>query len=133
MILKTIHVPIVVSDQDRALRFYTEVLGFEKRQDYQQPGHPRWLTVAPGGQELEFILVEGEYAPSHPKPEADSGGNHWVFLTDDCKKDVELLKGRGVHFKGGGAVEAPYGTAGYFTDPDGNHLTLLQPKSQQRK
>lgn len=133
MILKTIHVPIVVSDQDRALRFYTEVLGFEKRQDYRQPGHPRWLTVAPRGQELEFILVEGEHAASHPKPDADSGGNHLVFLTDDCKKDVELLKERGVHFKGGSEVEAPYGIAGYFTDPDGNHLTLLQPKSHQRK
>jgi len=47
MIEKTTHVPIVVHDQDKALEFYTWVLGFEKRQDYQQPGHPRWLTVAP--------------------------------------------------------------------------------------
>src|SRR5262249_52526708 len=54
------HVPIVVGDQDRALAFYTEVLGFEKRADYQQPGRPRWLTVGPKGQALEFILVDGE-------------------------------------------------------------------------
>lgn len=133
MIRKTIYVPMVVGDQERALRFYTEILGFEKRQDYQQPGHPRWLTVAPGGQELEFILVKGEHAPSHPEPDADSGGNHWVFLTDDCRKDVGLLKARGVEFKGNGAVEAPYGTSAYFTDPDGNHLTLLQPREQPRK
>ncbi len=131
MIVKTIHVPIVVRDQETALRFYTETLGFEKRQDYQQSGRPRWVTVAPKGQELEFILVQGEHPASHPKPDADSGGNHTVFLTDDCKKDVEMLKARGVRFKDGGAVEAPWGTAAYFTDPDGNHLTLLQPVPQQ--
>ncbi len=129
MILKTVHVPIVVRDQAAALKFYTETLGFEKRQDYQQPGQPRWLTVAPKGQELEFILVPGEHAASHPKPDADSGGNHTVFLTDDCKRDVERLKARGVRFKGGGTVDAPWGTAAYFTDPDGNHLTLLQPRA----
>ena len=47
MIQKLTHAPIVVSDQDKALKFYTETLGFEKRADYQQPGKPRWLTVAP--------------------------------------------------------------------------------------
>jgi catechol 2,3-dioxygenase-like lactoylglutathione lyase family enzyme len=133
MIQKPTHVPMVVSDQEKGLRFYTEILGFEKRQDYTQPGHPRWLTVAPKGQDLEFILVQGEHAPSHPKAEVDPGGNHWVFLTDDCKKDVEVLKARGVRFRGGGAVEAGYGTAAYFTDPDGNHLAILQPKAQAQK
>src|SRR6266498_4721549 len=57
--MKLTHAPIVVSDQDKALQFYTEVLGFEKRADYQLPGKPRWLTVAPKGQDLEFILVQG--------------------------------------------------------------------------
>ena len=41
MIGKATHVPIVVRDQDKALEFYTEVIGFEKRQDYQQPGRPQ--------------------------------------------------------------------------------------------
>jgi catechol 2,3-dioxygenase-like lactoylglutathione lyase family enzyme len=133
MILKTSLVPLVVRDQERALRFYTEQLGFEKRQDYQQPGQPRWLTVAPKGQELEFILVPGEHAPSHPKPESDSGGNHTVFLTDDCQQEFELLRSRGVKFKDSAPVDAPWGTAAYFTDPDGNHLTLLQPKAHSWK
>ena len=132
-IRKTTHVPLVVEDQDRALRFYTETLGFEKRQDYQQPGHPRWLTVGLKDQALEFILVKGEHASSHPKPGTDPGGNHWVFLTDDCKKDVEVLTARGVRFRGGGAVDAGYGTAAYFTDPDGNHLAILQPKAHPQK
>ena len=133
MIRKVTHVPMVVADQDRALRLYTETLGYEQRQDYTQPGHPRWLTVGLKGHELEFILVQGEHGRSHPKPETDPGGNHWVFLTDDCRKDVEVLKARGVQFRGGGAVDAGYGTAAYFADPDGNHLSLLQPKAQPRK
>src|SRR5262249_38315943 len=58
--MKLTHVPIVVGDQDRALAFYSEVLGFEKRADYQQAGRPRWLTVGPKGQALELILVQGE-------------------------------------------------------------------------
>jgi predicted enzyme related to lactoylglutathione lyase len=128
MIEKVTHVPMVVSDQDRALRFYNEVLGFEKRADYQLPGNPRWLTVAPKGSEIEFILFKGTYKldPRTP-PEAGHGGNHWVFKTDDCRKDVEVLKARGVKFQEPAPVEANFGLAAYFTDPDGNHLTLLEP------
>src|SRR2546427_6217296 len=77
MIEKLTHVPIVVSDQEKALKFYTEVLGFEKRADYQNPGSPRWLTVAPKGTDVEMILFEGKYKldPRAP-PEAGSGGEH---------------------------------------------------------
>jgi len=127
VIEKVTHVPIVVSDQEKALRFYTDVLGLEKRADYQLPGNPRWVTVGVKGQDLEFILFQGTYKvdPRAP-PEAGSGGNHWVFKTNDCRKDFEILKARGVKFKDPAPVEANYGIAGYFTDPDGNHLTLLE-------
>src|SRR6266566_675161 len=110
MIEKLTHVPIVVSDQEKALKFYTEVLGFEK------------------GTDVEMILFEGKYKldPRAP-PQAGSGGNHWVFKTNDCRKDVEILKARGLKFKDPAPVEANYGIAAYFTDLDGNHLTLLQP------
>ncbi len=128
MIEKLTHVPIVVSDQEEALRFYTGVLGFEKRADYQQPGNPRWLTVAPKGTDIELILVEGEYKLDPRAPAAaDSGGNHWVFKTNDCRKDFEILKARGVKFKDSAPVENWYGIAAYFTDPFGNHISLLQP------
>src|SRR3989442_8206288 len=128
MIEKLTHVPIVVSDQEKALKFYREVLGFEKRADYRNPGSPRWLTVAPKGTDVELILFEGQYKldPRAP-PEAGSGGNHLVFRTNDCRKDFEIFKARGLKFKDPAPVEANYGIAAYFTDPDGNHLTLLQP------
>ena len=129
MIEKLTHVPIVVSDQEKALKFYTDVLGFEKRADYQQPGNPRWVTVGHKGQDIELILFEGAYKldPRTP-PEAGSGGNHWVLKTSDCRKDFETLRARGVKFKDPAPVEASYGISAYFTDPDGNHLTLLEPK-----
>src|SRR2546430_16570074 len=78
-----------------------------------------------------MILVEGKYKldPRAP-PEAGSGGNHWVFKTNDCRKDVEILKAHGVKFKDPAPVEANYGIAAYFTDPDGNHLTLLESSAQ---
>ena len=127
--MKLTHTPIVVRNQDEALKFYTEVLGFETRADYQQKGHPRWLTVAAKGDETELILIEGEYTVDpRPAPDADSGGNHHVFATDDCRRDFDALKARGVRFKHDAPIEAPYGISAYFTDPDGNHLTLLQPR-----
>jgi len=131
MIERVTHVPIVVSDQEKALEFYTKVLGLEKRADYQIPGNPRWLTVGPKGQDLELILFQGQYKldPRAP-PEAGSGGNHIVFKTNDCRKDFEILKAHGVKFKDPAPVEANYGIAAYFTDPDGNHLTLLESSAQ---
>ena len=127
--MKLTHAPIVVRNQDEALKFYADVLGFEKRADYQLPGHPRWLTVSPKGDEVELILVEGVYSVDpRPAADADNGGNHHVFVTDDCRRDFELLKARGVRFRHDAPVEAPYGISAYFTDPDGNHLTLLQPR-----
>ncbi len=130
MIEKTTHVPIVVSDHERALKFYTGVLGFQKRQDYQPKGRPRWLTVAPEDQEVEFILVKGKYTVDpRPPAEAPSEGNHIVFATADCRKDFETLTARGVKFKDPAPVEAPFGLAAYFADPDGNHLTLLEARA----
>src|SRR3989449_1820588 len=100
VIEKLTHVPIVVSDQEKALKFYTEVLGFEKRADYQNPGNPRWLTVAPKGTDVEMILFEGSYKldPRAP-PEAGSGGNPLGVKTNHCRQEGRILKDAGLQFK----------------------------------
>src|SRR2546429_6500423 len=95
MIEKLTHVPIVVSDQEKALKFYTEVLGFEKRADYRNPGSPRWLTVAPKGTDVEMILFEGKYKldPRAP-PEAGSGGDHRGVQMDELSREGERSRPR---------------------------------------
>ena len=129
--MKLTHAPIVVSNQDEALKFYTEVLGFEKRADYQLPGKPRWLTVAPKGQELEFILVQGRSEVDLGLgPEAGSGGHHIGFATTDCFGDFEALRADGVDFTVGNytkPIRQAWGTSATFKDPDGNLFALVQP------
>lgn len=129
MIEKVTHVPMIVSDQDRALEFYTSVLGFEKRSDYQKPGHPRWLTMAPKGQDIEVTLVKGTFERD-PRPPRDrpSGGHHWALKTRDGDAFAKL-QARGLRFQGAPQKHA-WGTSAYFTDPDGNHLALVQPVDQ---
>src|SRR2546427_10401943 len=101
MIEKVTHVPIVVSDQEKALEFCTKVLGLEKRADCQLPGNPRWLTVGPKGHDLELILFQGQdKLDPRPPPEAGSGGNHVVWRTNDCRKEFEILKAHAVKVRG---------------------------------
>ena len=129
--MRLTHAPIVVSDQDEALKFYTQKLGFEKRADYQQPGKPRWLTVAPKGQDLEFVLVEGKSRVELGLgPEAGTGGYHIALTTADCRKDFEALKSRGVDFNVGSYTKPQkqaWGISAAFKDPDGNQFVLIQP------
>lgn len=127
-----------VHDQDEALAFYTQKLGFEIRSDATLPemGDFRWLTVGPAGQpEIDIVLMA---IPGPPMFEAETvaqvqalmakGLAGTVFLaTDDCQGDYETLSGRGVEF-----VETPedrpYGIDAGFRDPSGNHLRLTQLK-----
>jgi predicted enzyme related to lactoylglutathione lyase len=122
--------PLVVEDQDRALTFYRDVLGFEVRGDYQKKGWPRFLTVAPPGSEIEFALVQGRYRtdPRPPVNAKDTAGHQWVLATDDCRREVQRLQRRGLQLKTPGIVDAPYGLTASFTDPDGNHFAILQPR-----
>lgn len=128
-----------VHDQDEALAFYTQKLGFEVRSDATLPemGDFRWLTVGPAGQpEIDIVLMA---IPGPPVLEPDTvaqvqalmakGLAGTVFLaTDDCRGDYETLSSRGVEF-----VEMPedrpYGIDAGFRDPSGNHLRLTQLKA----
>jgi predicted enzyme related to lactoylglutathione lyase len=120
MLQTTTHVPILVRDQDKALDFYVNKLGFEKRNDYALKGRPRWLTVALPGATQEFALVKGEFIVD-PRGEE---GYQFTLTTSDCRAEVAKLKSRGLAVE---AVDMPFGVLAKFRDPDGNRFNLLQP------
>jgi len=101
-------ITIAVKDADEALQWFTEKLGFEKRQDISIPG-TRWLTVAPPGQkEVEFLLAS--WFPDKIGKAATT-----VVDTKDCRATYKVLKERGVTFAQG-PEERPYGIEAVFKD-----------------
>jgi catechol 2,3-dioxygenase-like lactoylglutathione lyase family enzyme len=135
MLKQLTHVQIWVHDQDEALAFYTEKLGFEVRADVTLPemGDFRWLTVAPPEQDVAVVLMAIPGPPVMDKETADQvrevvskGAAGTIFLTtDDCQASYEELKGRGVEFVEA-PEERPYGIDSSFRDPSGNHIRLTQ-------
>ena len=125
-----------VHDQDDALAFYTQKLGWEVRSDVTMPemGDFRWLSVGPPSQpEFGIVLMA---VPGPPVMEPDTaeqvqelmakGFAGTVFLTtDDVRADYEELKGRGVEFTEE-PEERPYGVDCGFRDPSGNSFRLTQ-------
>jgi uncharacterized glyoxalase superfamily protein PhnB len=127
-----------VHDQDEALAFYTDKLGFEVRSDVTLPemGDFRWLTVAPAGQEDVAVVLMA--IPGSPVMDEETsrqveelmakGFAGTVFLTtDDCRGDYEKLRERGVEFTET-PEERPYGIDCGFRDPSGNSLRLTEVK-----
>src|SRR5213595_131076 len=92
---------VYVDDQDKALRFYTEVLGFAKKADFSQ-GPFRWLTVAspeePGGTELQLALNDKPAAKAYQQAMFQQGQPAAMFFTDDLQADYERMKARGAEF-----------------------------------
>src|ERR1039457_1154040 len=89
---------VFVDDQDKALRFYTEVVGFAKKTDFSQ-GPFRWLTVAspeePDGTQLQLALNNTPAAKAYQQPIFQQGQLAAMFNTDDVKGDSERIKARG--------------------------------------
>jgi predicted enzyme related to lactoylglutathione lyase len=92
---------VYVDDQEKALRFYTEVLGFVKKADFSQ-GAFRWLTVAspedPGGTELQLALNNNPAAKAYQQAIFQLSQPAAMFSSDDLQADYERLKGRGAEF-----------------------------------
>jgi catechol 2,3-dioxygenase-like lactoylglutathione lyase family enzyme len=130
MIEKLTLVTIVVKNQDAAIDFYTKTLGLEKRNDLTPPGTPRWVTVAPKGQDIEISLWEAGSRTEGVPPSHQHAGNgtSWNFQVEDCRKAYAELKARGVRFRSE-PVEYPWAIAAAFTDPDGNPLGITQPRT----
>jgi catechol 2,3-dioxygenase-like lactoylglutathione lyase family enzyme len=87
-----------MNDQDKALRFYTEVLGFAKKADFSN-GPFRWLTVAspeePDGTELQLALNNSPAAEAYQEAIFQQSQPAAMFYTDDVKGDYERIKARG--------------------------------------
>src|ERR1700684_4063949 len=92
---------IYVDDQDKALHFYTEVLGFAKKADFSN-GPFRWLTVTspdePGGTELQLALNNNPAAKAYQQALFQQGQPAAMFFTDDVKGDYERIQARGAEF-----------------------------------
>jgi predicted enzyme related to lactoylglutathione lyase len=92
---------IYVDDQEKALHFYTEVLGFAKKSDFSQ-GPYRWLTVAtseePDGIELQLALNNNPAAQAYQQAIFQQGQPAIMFFTDDVKGDYERIKALGAEF-----------------------------------
>jgi predicted enzyme related to lactoylglutathione lyase len=135
--IKIANAQLWVHDQEEALAFYTEKVGFEVQNDVTLPqmGDFRWLTVGPPGQDVSIVLMA---IPSAPMVDAETAGQietlmskgfaGTVFLeTDNCQASFEELKGRGVEFSEE-PEERPYGIDSGFRDPSGNSIRLTEVK-----
>jgi predicted enzyme related to lactoylglutathione lyase len=119
---------VYVDDQDKALRFYTEILGFARKADFSN-GPFRWLTVAspedPDGTELQLALNDNPAAKAYQKAMLEQGQRAAMFFTDDIKGDYERIKARGAEF-----TMPPTGVTGstvaVLNDTCGNLIQLTQ-------
>lgn len=117
-------VPIIVADQDRALAFYRDVLGFEVTAD-DGAGDFRWLTVKPAGGQTHIMIAKA----SPNLPEMGTRIGKWtgmVLDTDNIERDCERLRSMGVRI-----TRPPerqhFGIEAQFADPDGNTIELVEP------
>lgn len=123
MFSKVVYVTLFVGDQDRALDFYTKVLGFEKRADNSSP-NGRFLAVGLPGQDLLLVLWPGTPGRANLTAGAAPGGV--VVETADCRRVFEDLKARGVEFEQPEPLDLPFGRIVLGRDPDGNRIQIVE-------
>lgn len=120
---------VKVKDQEQALRFYVDTLGFHKKADVPM-GTFRWLTVSsPDGVDgVELVLEPMHFAPAKDFQRAlyDAGIPATAFFSSDLKSEYARLKERGVAFKGEPQSMGPILSV-LFDDTCGNLINLVQP------
>lgn len=135
MIRRLSHATIFVKDQNEALSFYRDKLGFQVHTDAMVGDDFRWLTVNTKDQpDFEMILMEpkagmlmDEATATQLRQIMEKGVlGAGAFNTDDCQATYEELKSRGVEFIAEPA-ERPYGIEAVFRDNSGNWFSLTQP------
>lgn len=119
---------VYVDDQEKALRFYTEILGFIKKNDFSQ-GPYRWLTVAspeePSGTELHLALNNNPAAKAYQQAMFQQCQLAAMFFTDDVKSDYERMKARGAEFTMP-PTDVTGSTIAMLNDTCGNRVQLTQ-------
>ena len=119
---------LYVDDQDKALRFYTEVLGFAKKADFSQ-GPFRWLTLTspeePNGTELQLTLNNDPAAKACQQAMFQQGQPAAMFFTDDVKGDYERIKAQGAEFTKP-PTDVTFATIAMLNDTCGNLIQLTQ-------
>ena len=119
-------VTLVVDDYDDAIAWFTQVLGFELREDSDRGGGKRWVRVAPVGATTELLLARAVDDVQRASIGRQAGGRVGFFLqTDDFVRDHARMLAAGVRF-----VEVPrretYGTVAVFEDLCGNRWDLIE-------
>ncbi len=121
---------LYVDDQEQALRFYIEVLGFVKKADFSQ-GPFRWLTVAspeePDGTELQLALNSDPAAKAYQQALFRQNEPAAMFFTDNVQGDYERMKARGAEFSMP-PTEVTASTIAMLKDTCGNLIQLTQLK-----
>jgi catechol 2,3-dioxygenase-like lactoylglutathione lyase family enzyme len=139
VITRLSHATIYVLDQDQALKFYRDNLGFEVRNDMTMDNGFRWLTVGPKTQkDLEIILMAVKESPMFPAEKVaqlrtliESGAmGAGVLEVDDCQKTYEELKAKGVEFMSP-PEDRFYGIEALLKDNSGNWFSMTQRKKWQ--
>ena len=123
MLEKIVYATVFVSDQDRALDYYTNVLGLEKKGENPTPAGPRFLSVGIKDQDFQLLLWPG--TPGQGQPVGDRAPAAYTIETPDIRTAVETLAARGVQFETG-VLDYPFAYLAVFTDPDGNRLQLRE-------
>jgi len=121
---------LYVDDQEKALRFYTDVLGFAKKADFSQ-GPYRWLTVAspeePDGVELQLALNNNPAAKTYQQALFQQNQPAIMFFTDNIKSDHERIKALGAEFTMP-PTDVTASTIAMLKDTCGNLVQLTQLK-----
>ena len=117
MLTRLANVSLIVKDYDEAIKWYTEVLGLELRMDGSMGGDYRFVTVGVKGQDDVSIVL---HKPWDGPGEVSSSVHGLLFHTDDCRKEVEALRQRGVKITLG-PEEQPLGSSGSVRRPVRRH------------
>lgn len=135
MLNRISHTGVWVTDQDEALAFYRDVLGFEVRTDVTTPefNNMRWLSVALPGQDVVLQLHAVDPQPMDEVSReqirhllAKGCNPPLIFQVDDCRAEIERLRERGVDITQE-PVEQFYGVDAGIRDPAGNSIRITQP------